>query len=251
MIASTTPDSRRFSPLAKVPLLIAAKPPPILIRPTLIRVRPIISTTIPVTSGVIRRLTNGRMREMPISTNEPAITTPKIAAITPSTGVPCLTINAPPAINGPTKLKLVPCTIKSPAPKGPKRRHCTKVAIPEITSDIDTIRLVSRAETPSAWQISRPGVTIGTMIASRCCNAASIAINGRGRSSRPRTSSLACAGAPGPCSIELMGVLPRKKKGAHSTCNCRLSVGAGLPHDETMAHKKARRSGLSHKLPTT
>ncbi|MCY1181431.1 hypothetical protein D9M73_219320 [compost metagenome] len=53
-------------------------------------------------------MTNGRMRDSPISTNEPAITTPKIAAITASTGVPALTIAAPPAISGPTKLKLVP-----------------------------------------------------------------------------------------------------------------------------------------------
>ncbi|MNP01520.1 hypothetical protein D3C76_933390 [compost metagenome] len=213
MIASTTPDSSRFSPLAKVPLAIAPKPPPMLIRPTLIRVRPIISTTMPVTSGVIRRLTNGRMRDTPISTKEPAITTPKMAAITPSTGVPCLTINAPPAISGPTKLKLVPWTISSPAPNGPKRLHWTKVAIPEITSDIDTIRLVSRAETPSAWQISRPGVTIGTMIASRCCNAASRPISSRGLSSRPSTSSLAGADAPGLCSCELIAQsCPGRKK---------------------------------------
>ncbi|MDT4888600.1 hypothetical protein FQZ97_1251750 [compost metagenome] len=96
-----------------------------LIRPTLIRVRPIISTTIPVTSGLISRLMNGSTREIPISTKAPAITTPKMAAITSSTGVPCLTISAPPAISGPTKLKLVPWTISSPAPKGPKRLHCT------------------------------------------------------------------------------------------------------------------------------
>ncbi len=185
MMPSTTPDSSRFSPLAKVPLDIAEKPPPMLIRPTLIRVRPIISTTMPVTSGVISRLTNGSMREMPISTKEPAMTTPKIAAITLSTGVPCLTISAPPAISGPTKLKLVPWTINSPAPNGPKRLHWTKVAMPEITSDIDTIRLVSRGDTPSAWQISRPGVTIGTMIASRCWRAASRAMGALGRSSRP------------------------------------------------------------------
>ncbi|MOA13017.1 hypothetical protein D3C78_1330460 [compost metagenome] len=185
MMPSTSPDSSRFSPLAKVPLPIAEKPPPMLIRPTLIRVRPIISTTMPVTSGVIRRLTNGRMRDRPISTKEPAITTPKIAAITASTGVPALTIAAPPAIRGPTKLKLVPWTISNPAPNGPKRLHWTKVAIPEITSDMETIRLVSRGETPSAWQISRPGVTIGTMIASRCCSAASRATAGAGRSSRP------------------------------------------------------------------
>ncbi len=56
MMPSTTPDSSRFSPLAKVPLDIAEKPPPMLIRPTLIRVRPIISTTMPVTSGVIQPL---------------------------------------------------------------------------------------------------------------------------------------------------------------------------------------------------
>ena len=87
---------------------------------------------------------------MPISTKEPAITTPKIAAITLSTGVPCLTINAPPAISGPTKLKLVPCTISTPAPNGPKRLHCTNVAIPEITSDMETIKFVSRLDTPSA-----------------------------------------------------------------------------------------------------
>ncbi len=185
MMASTRPDSIRFSPLAKVPLDIAEKPPPMLIRPTLIRVRPIISTTMPVTSGVIRRLTKGRMRDTPISTKEPAMTTPKIAAITASTGVPCLTISAPPAISGPTKLKLVPWTISRPAPNGPKRLHWTKVAMPEITSDIDTIRVVSRGDTPSAWQISRPGVTIGTMIASRCWSAASRAMGGRGRSSRP------------------------------------------------------------------
>ncbi|MNZ22917.1 hypothetical protein D3C78_400170 [compost metagenome] len=201
--------------MAKVPLAMAPKPPPMLIRPTLIRVRPIISTTMPVTNGVIRRLTKGRMRDTPISTNEPAITTPKIAAITLSTGVPCLTISAPPAISGPTKLKLVPCTISKPAPNGPNRLHCTKVAIPEMTSDIDTIRLVSRAETPNAWQISRPGVTIGTMIASRCCSAASRPISSRGLSSRPSTSSLAGASAPRLCSCELIGeAAPEEKRSA-------------------------------------
>ncbi|MNN40780.1 hypothetical protein D3C81_1548660 [compost metagenome] len=153
------------------------------------------------------------MRETPISTNEPAITTPKMAAITPSTGVPCLTISAPPAISGPTKLKLVPWTISNPAPNGPKRLHCTKVAIPEITSDMDTIRLVSRAETPNAWQISRPGVTIGTMIASRCCSAANRPISSRGLSSRPSTSSLAGADTPGLCSCELIAESrPGRKK---------------------------------------
>ncbi len=156
-----------------------------LMRPTLISVRPISSTTMPVTSGVIRRFTNGRMRDTPISTNDPAITTPKIAAITVSTGVPCLTIRLPPAISGPTKLKLVPWTISRPAPSGPKRLHWTKVAMPEMTSDIDTIRVVSRLDTPSAWQISRPGVTIGTMIASRCCSAATKATIGAGRSFGP------------------------------------------------------------------
>lgn len=128
---------------------------------------------------------NGRARETPISMKEPAITTPKIAAITPSTGVPCLTISTPPAISGPTKLKLVPCTISNPAPSGPKRLHCRKGAMPEITSDMETMILVSRGDTPMAWQISNPGVTIGTMIASRCCRAARKAIHGRGRASRP------------------------------------------------------------------
>ena len=156
-----------------------------LIRPTLISVRPIISTTMPVTSGVISRFTNGSTRETPISMNEPAMTTPKMAAITASTGVPWPTISTPPAISGPTKLKLVPCTISKPAPNGPKRRHCTKVAIPEITSDMETMMLVSRGDTPMAWQISSPGVTIGTMIASRCCSAARKAIQGRGRSFSP------------------------------------------------------------------
>jgi len=94
-----------------------------------------------------------------------------------------LTSNTPPPISGPTKLKLVPCTMSSPAPSGPKRLHCRKVAMPEITSDMDTMMLVSRGDTPMAWQISRPGVTIGTMIASRCCNAARKAIQGLGRSS--------------------------------------------------------------------
>ncbi|KAG1080593.1 hypothetical protein G6F40_015819 [Rhizopus arrhizus] len=125
MVPSTRPDSGRFSALAKVPLAMAPKPPPMLIRPTLMSVRPISSTTMPVTSGVIRRLTKGRMRLMPISTNEPAMTTPKIAAMTASTGVPCLTMTEPPAISGPTKLKLVPCTMSRPAPSGPKRLHCT------------------------------------------------------------------------------------------------------------------------------
>ncbi len=191
--------------MAKLPLDIAAKPPPMLTRPTLIRVRPIISTTMPVTSGVIMRFTKGRMRETPISTKEPATTTPKMAAITPSTGVPPLTISVPPAIRGPTKLKLVPCTISRPAPSGPTRRHWTKVAMPEMTSDIETIRLVSRAETPMAWQISRPGVTIGTMIASRCCRAASMPISGLGRSSRPRTSSEAGAAPAGRWGCVVMG----------------------------------------------
>ena len=89
MVPSTRPDSVRFSALAKVPLAMAPKPPPMLTRPTLISVRPISSTTMPVTSGVIRRLTKGRMRETPISTKDPAMTTPKIVAMTASTGVPC------------------------------------------------------------------------------------------------------------------------------------------------------------------
>ena len=29
--------------------------------------------------------------------------------------------------------------------------------MPEMTSDMDTISVVSRLDTPSAWQISRPG----------------------------------------------------------------------------------------------
>ncbi|MNG00319.1 hypothetical protein D3C84_832500 [compost metagenome] len=86
-------------------------------------------------------------------------------------------------------MKLVPWTISSPAPNGPKRLHWTKVAMPETTRDMETIRLVSRADTPSAWQISNPGVTIGTMIASRCCSAASRATRRAGRSSRPKTRS--------------------------------------------------------------
>ncbi|MCY1427677.1 hypothetical protein D9M71_435340 [compost metagenome] len=57
--------------------------------------------------------------------------------------------------------------------------------MPDTTRDMETIRLVSRADTPSAWQMSRPGVTMGTMMASRCCSAASSAASGRGLSSRP------------------------------------------------------------------
>ena len=123
MSASTVHDSSRFCPLAKLPSAMAPKPPPMLMRPTLMSVRPIISTTTPVTSGVMSRLTKGSTRETPISMKEPAITTPKMAAITLSTGVPAFTISTPPAISGPTKLKLVPCTINSPAPNGPKRLH--------------------------------------------------------------------------------------------------------------------------------
>ena len=79
-----------------------------LVRPTLIKVKPISKTTIPVTSGVIRRLIHGRICETPISINEPAITTPKMAAITDSTGVPAATIAEPIPMIGPIKLKLVP-----------------------------------------------------------------------------------------------------------------------------------------------
>lgn len=46
------------------------------------------------------------------------------------------------------------------------------MAIPEITKDIDKIMLVSVGETPKAKQIKRPGVTIGTIIASKCWKAA-------------------------------------------------------------------------------
>ena len=184
IVPSTRPDSVRFSALAKVPLAIAPKPPPMLIRPTLISVRPISSTTMPVTSGVIRRFTNGRMRDTPISTNDPAITTPKIAAITVSTGVPCLTIRLPPAISGPTKLKLVPG-------RSAGRRPAAEALALDEGGDAgnhqrhrhDQGRIA--ADTPSAWQISRPGVTIGTMIASRCCSAATKATIGAGRSFGP------------------------------------------------------------------
>ena len=58
--------------------------------------------------------------------------------------------------------------MSSPAPKGPTRLHCKKVAIPEMTNDIERIMLVSSFDTPSAKQMSKPGVTIGTIIARRC-----------------------------------------------------------------------------------
>ncbi len=79
-----------------------------LIKPSLISVKPINKTTIPVTNGVINLFTHGRIWETPISMNEPAITTPKIAAITWFTGVPAATIALPIPIIGPIKLKLVP-----------------------------------------------------------------------------------------------------------------------------------------------
>ena len=79
-----------------------------LIRPSLIKVKPINRTTIPVTSGVMSFFTQGKMRDTPISINEPAITTPKIEAITASTGVPAATIAEPIPMIGPIKLKLVP-----------------------------------------------------------------------------------------------------------------------------------------------
>ena len=126
------------------------------------------STTIPVTNGVISFLTHGKICDTPISINEPAMTTPKIAAMTDSTGVPAATIAEPIPMIGPIKLKLVPCTMSKPAPKGPTFLHCKKVAMPEMTKDIDKIMLVSCLETPKAKQIKRPGVTIGTIIASKC-----------------------------------------------------------------------------------
>ncbi|SSS06377.1 Uncharacterised protein [Acinetobacter baumannii] len=55
-----------------------------------------------------------------------------------------------------------------PAPKGPTFLHCKKVAIPEMTKDMDKIMLVSVRETPKAKQMRSPGVTIGTIIASKC-----------------------------------------------------------------------------------
>ncbi len=57
--------------------------------------------------------------------------------------------------------------------------------MPEMTSDMDTIRVVSRLLTPRAWQISRPGVTMGTRMASKCCRAATKATGAAGRSSGP------------------------------------------------------------------
>ena len=151
-----------------------------LIKPSLIKVKPISKTTMPVTSGVISFLTQGRILETPISMNEPAITTPKIAAITCSTDVPAATMALPIPMIGPIKLKLVPCTISNPAPNGPTFLHCKKVAIPEIINDMDRIMLVSSRDTPSARQINKPGVTIGTRIAKRCCNAAKNATKGFG-----------------------------------------------------------------------
>ena len=79
-----------------------------LIRPSLMRVKPINNTTMPVTNGVMSIFTHGRIRDTPISINEPAITTPKIAAMTDSTGVPAATMAEPIPIIGPIKLKLVP-----------------------------------------------------------------------------------------------------------------------------------------------
>ena len=45
--------------------------------------------------------------------------------------------------------------------------------------------LVSVRDTPKAKQIKSPGVTIGTIIASKCWKAAKKAIKGFGRSSKP------------------------------------------------------------------
>ncbi len=45
--------------------------------------------------------------------------------------------------------------------------------------------LVSVRDTPKAKQIKSPGVTIGTIIASKCWNAAKKATKGFGRSSKP------------------------------------------------------------------
>ena len=113
------------------------------------------------------------------------MTTPNIDAITCSTGVPAATMALPMAMMGPIKLKLVPCTMSKPAPNGPTFLHCKKVAMPEITKDMAKIKLVSASLTPKALQIKKPGVTMGTKMASKCCKAAKNATIGLGLSFKP------------------------------------------------------------------
>ncbi|WJN73778.1 hypothetical protein OH687_26055 [Burkholderia anthina] len=108
----------------------------------------------PVTSGVIRRFTNGRMRDTPISTNDPAITTPEDRGHHGLDRRALLDHQAAAGDQRADEVEAGALDDQQAGASGPKRLHWTKVAMPEITSDIDTIRVVSRLDTPSAWQIS-------------------------------------------------------------------------------------------------
>jgi hypothetical protein len=75
--------------------------------------------------------------------------------------------------------------LSSPAPTGPKRRHCTKVETPEANKDMETRKPVFSTSSFKALAMIRGGVIMATKMASKCCKAANKASLKGGRSSTP------------------------------------------------------------------
>ena len=93
------------------------------------RLMPMRVTTMPETSGVIIFRVYFSRRLIIISTEAAAMHDPKTSASPPV---------VPAAMMGPMNEKLVPWMHSSPVPIKPKRRHCTKVAMPEAMRAMDT-----------------------------------------------------------------------------------------------------------------
>ena len=93
------------------------------------RLMPMRVTTMPEMSGVMIRRVYFSKRLMTISTHEAAMHEPNIRGSPPA---------MPAAMMGPMNEKLVPWMQSNPVPMHPKRRHCTKVEMPEANRAIDT-----------------------------------------------------------------------------------------------------------------
>ena len=116
---------------------MAPTPPARSVKPTLTRLSPITAITMPVTVGVMMRLSLSTNWLSTTSIRQPARHRPKIIARM-SSGVPPLPFTANPAVRiAPRKAKLVPCKLSRPDPTGPMRRHWMKGATPDTHSDIE------------------------------------------------------------------------------------------------------------------
>ena len=128
MITVPAISQLRPEPYSAVPM--AGTPPAAYWMPTLTSARPIIVTTRPVTSGGSAKR-SFPMKRPSVAWNSPPTTMPPINTATASTPLPATS-----GIMIGMKAKLVPCTIGSRAPTGPKPMDWNSVAMPAKNIDI-------------------------------------------------------------------------------------------------------------------